>query len=292
MTRNGKIARLPKAVRHELNCRLSEGEPGESLVDWLNERDDVKKVLAASFGGRPVSEQNLSEWRAGGYLDWQRHQETLELAQRMMEEGDDIERLSKKGPLTDRMAEMAALALMGLLRAADRMEDGPEKHRRILEVVRELNRLRRADREMERACREAELHACAMEDREEQKEREETSRNRREIMLQGIFRSEGERMKELYVKTGKPVPKDMEGLLRAVGVESGTEAGAEGGAGDAEQGAEEEEKAEGGAGRAKGLTQRSRRAQRKRSGGSGGAESEIEDQGESDSIKPDQSGSE
>jgi hypothetical protein len=158
--------------------------------------------------------------------------------------------------------------------------------------VRELNRLRRADREMERACREAELHACAMEDREEQKEREETPRNRHEIMLQGFYRSEGERMKAHYVTKRKPVPKDVEGLLRAVGVASGTEAGAEGGAGDAERGAEEEEKAEGGAGRAKGLTQRSRRAQRKRRGGAGGAESEIEDQGGSDSIKPDQSGSE
>jgi len=46
-TRNGKIARLPKAARHELNCRLSEGEPGASLVGWLNERDDVKTVLVA-----------------------------------------------------------------------------------------------------------------------------------------------------------------------------------------------------------------------------------------------------
>ena len=46
-TRNGKIARRPKAVRHELKCRISEGEPGASLVEWLNERDDVKKVLAA-----------------------------------------------------------------------------------------------------------------------------------------------------------------------------------------------------------------------------------------------------
>ena len=45
-TRNGKIARLPRAVRHELNCRLSEGGPGASLVGWLNERDDVKTVLA------------------------------------------------------------------------------------------------------------------------------------------------------------------------------------------------------------------------------------------------------
>ena len=44
---NGKIARLPKAVRHELNCRLSEGEPGASVVGWLNERDDVKMVLVA-----------------------------------------------------------------------------------------------------------------------------------------------------------------------------------------------------------------------------------------------------
>jgi hypothetical protein len=69
-TRNGKIARLAKAVRDELNCRLSEGEPGTSLVEWLNGRDDVKKLLAASFGGRLVSEQALSEWRAGGYQDW------------------------------------------------------------------------------------------------------------------------------------------------------------------------------------------------------------------------------
>ena len=45
-TRNGKIARRPKAVRHELKCRISEGEPGASLVGWLNERDDEKTVLA------------------------------------------------------------------------------------------------------------------------------------------------------------------------------------------------------------------------------------------------------
>jgi hypothetical protein len=53
-TRNGKIARRPKAVRHELNCRLSEGEPGASLGEWLNGRDEVKTVLAARFGGRWV----------------------------------------------------------------------------------------------------------------------------------------------------------------------------------------------------------------------------------------------
>jgi len=47
-TRNGKIARRPKAVCRELHCRQSEGEPGASLVEWLNERDDVKTVLRAA----------------------------------------------------------------------------------------------------------------------------------------------------------------------------------------------------------------------------------------------------
>jgi len=31
-TRNGKIARLPKDIREELNRRLEDGEPGKHLV--------------------------------------------------------------------------------------------------------------------------------------------------------------------------------------------------------------------------------------------------------------------
>ena len=36
MTRNGKIARLPRAIRDELSRRLQDGEPGKHLVQWLN----------------------------------------------------------------------------------------------------------------------------------------------------------------------------------------------------------------------------------------------------------------
>ena len=71
-TRNGKIARRPKAVRHELHGRLSEGEPGAGLGEWLNERDDVKTVLAARFGGRTVSEQTPSGWRAESEIEVRR----------------------------------------------------------------------------------------------------------------------------------------------------------------------------------------------------------------------------
>jgi hypothetical protein len=45
MTRNGKIARLPAAIREELNQRLLEGEQGKPLVAWLNGLPKVKESL-------------------------------------------------------------------------------------------------------------------------------------------------------------------------------------------------------------------------------------------------------
>jgi hypothetical protein len=46
---------------------LSDGEPGRDLVAWLNGLPEVQRVVIAEFGGRPVREQNLSEWKQGGY---------------------------------------------------------------------------------------------------------------------------------------------------------------------------------------------------------------------------------
>ena len=34
--RNGKVARLPKVVREELNRRLEDGQLGRELLCWLN----------------------------------------------------------------------------------------------------------------------------------------------------------------------------------------------------------------------------------------------------------------
>ena len=65
--RNGKIARIPLEIREQLNARLADGEPGNRLVEWLNSSPDVMRVMAEQFEGRPITENNLSEWRAGGY---------------------------------------------------------------------------------------------------------------------------------------------------------------------------------------------------------------------------------
>src|SRR5476649_1646779 len=77
---NGKIASLPKGVRDALNRRLDDGEPGPRILAWLNALPEVQRVLKdARFRGVPVSENNLSNWRLGGYVRWQRYQQELEL---------------------------------------------------------------------------------------------------------------------------------------------------------------------------------------------------------------------
>jgi hypothetical protein len=68
----GKVSRLPLAIRRELNTRLHAGERGLALVDWLNSLPAVKEVLSAEFAGRPISPQNLSEYRNRAYAAWLR----------------------------------------------------------------------------------------------------------------------------------------------------------------------------------------------------------------------------
>jgi hypothetical protein len=71
MTRNGKIARLPAAIREELNQRLLEGEQGKPLVLWLNSLPRVQALLKNKFQGIPISEVSLSHWKNGGFPAWE-----------------------------------------------------------------------------------------------------------------------------------------------------------------------------------------------------------------------------
>jgi len=75
MTRNAKIARLPRPLRDQLNRRLSANEDGDAILDWLNAAPNVKDLLASDFVGEPVSQQNLQEWRQSGFVEWQTRQD-------------------------------------------------------------------------------------------------------------------------------------------------------------------------------------------------------------------------
>src|SRR6266581_8689373 len=69
-TRIGKIARLPHSIREQLNLRLHDHQPHKTILPWLNSLPEVKAILAADFDNRPITKQNLSEWKQGGFRDW------------------------------------------------------------------------------------------------------------------------------------------------------------------------------------------------------------------------------
>lgn len=146
MTRKGKIARLPRDIRNELNQRLSDGEQGKLLVEWLNGHPEVQEALALYFEARPVTEQNLSEWKQGGYEDWVRHQESLEWARLAADEAAELEEEGEGVPLSDRLSALAAVVLGKLIRSAASAPPGtPQERRQILDAVRELTALRVSD---------------------------------------------------------------------------------------------------------------------------------------------------
>src|SRR5438128_1617417 len=56
--RNGKVARLPKAIRDQINLLLRDGLSYRAIIKKLG--DDARELTL----------NNLSEWKRGGYVDW------------------------------------------------------------------------------------------------------------------------------------------------------------------------------------------------------------------------------
>jgi len=150
-TRTGKIARLPREVRDKLNRRLYDGEPGKALVKWLNALPEVEAVLEAEFAGRPVREQNLSEWKQGGYREWLAQQDALEMVRRLSADADELKQATAE-PLGDKLAVwvaaryvVAAKSLSGRQQAGEGA-DWP----RLREFCNDVVALRRGDHYAER----------------------------------------------------------------------------------------------------------------------------------------------
>jgi hypothetical protein len=68
--RLGKIARLPHALRDEVNRRMLDGQTSAQILAWLNTQAEAVAVWESFFEGAPATAQNLSEWRGGGYKEW------------------------------------------------------------------------------------------------------------------------------------------------------------------------------------------------------------------------------
>jgi hypothetical protein len=93
ITRLGKIAQLPKPIRHELNHRLENGKQAPELLAWLNALPETQELIATKFDNQPISRANLSQWRHGGFLEWQADQLRESQIQRLTETGPAPEQI-------------------------------------------------------------------------------------------------------------------------------------------------------------------------------------------------------
>ena len=149
-THIGKIGRLPRDTRHLLGQRIENGIPNKELVQWLNASPNVKDLLALRFGGRAITEQNLSEWKQTGHVEWLRREERRALALQWLEQRDeeamDPEESAAEKAVSDRLGRELGLEMAGLALAMVEQAGSPEERwERLCKIYKEVSQLRRDD---------------------------------------------------------------------------------------------------------------------------------------------------
>jgi hypothetical protein len=138
MTRTGKIARLPRKVRTELNERLDNGEKSDSILEWLNDLPMVDDILREHFGGAPITPQNLSEWRQGGFREWEFRQQFIEHACETFDAAAEMEAVFDAPLLAGQLAAVVAARYAALLNRWDGQVT--PKFEEAVKLLRGLNR--------------------------------------------------------------------------------------------------------------------------------------------------------
>lgn len=126
--RQGKIARLSDALRNELNQRLLDGQSGRKILDWLNAHEEVLKKLEEDPEGLRVSDNNLSNWRKGGYTEWLTRRERLARTKDLAGYSVKLAEASG-GKLSEGAAAILSGRIMEMLEVLDKLtaEPGPDE---------------------------------------------------------------------------------------------------------------------------------------------------------------------
>ena len=98
-----KIALLPENIRQELNRRLQTGENAAHLVEWLNALPEAQAAFVDESSQSAVNEEDVSNWKQGGFSDWLAQQEALTEVRHVVAEAKELSQAAN-GALTDNLA--------------------------------------------------------------------------------------------------------------------------------------------------------------------------------------------
>ena len=153
-TRNGKIAHLPRSIRDSLNERLDRSQPAYQILPWLNGFEEVQEIIKEDFDSVLISEQNLSQWRQGGFQEWLVRRELCLEAGDVTELAEGMQEETGQGVLADAVAVVLAARFGTLLAKWDGEVDAnfEAKSRALNQICRSVGQLQHG---MHRARREA-----------------------------------------------------------------------------------------------------------------------------------------
>ena len=140
--RKGKIARLPKELRDQVCQRMEDGATYGSIIIWLEEQ-----------GYPGVNEQNLTNWRQGGWMEWRAVQDRIAGMKSKQEFALDIVKANEGGTMHEATLYMAASQLYEVLGDFDvrvLKETLAEKPELYADVVNSLAKLSKGSLEMQK----------------------------------------------------------------------------------------------------------------------------------------------
>ncbi len=140
----GKIARLPVAIRDALNQRLADGQPVSDILGWINGLTEVQALLKTRVKGQPITEENISRWRHGGYAGWVQKLQTRDAIEAMSASCAGFKE-STRDVLADQIALVLTARMVVELRNFDAMPEGEKKTLAWKELIWSLVLLRRGD---------------------------------------------------------------------------------------------------------------------------------------------------
>ena len=144
ITRLSKIARLPATIRDQLNRRLHDGQLSNTILPWVNSLPETQEILAELFNNKPITHQNLSEWRRAGYQDWLFHQQRLDWFAHLTEQSSDIEKHDGSPDTFETMANIFLFEIAQAIHVMKATQDPNQRCDRLQNLIREFARLQNA----------------------------------------------------------------------------------------------------------------------------------------------------
>ena len=140
----GKLSRLPQNLRDELNRRLADTQPAETILSWLNALPEVQQLLKEQFDGVPISEANLSEYRKRGFRRWEMRQSALEFSAEAQLDAAPTNSLPA-APIVDQLVNWVSLRFAAAAHDSAIAEDPETEMRQIRQLLADIVSLRRGD---------------------------------------------------------------------------------------------------------------------------------------------------